>query len=315
MKKSWSERIGDLPGIRHLLSWLQRTTLPGLMGFSLFDVFRFILEGTQKGRLLTRASAISFKVLMALAPTAILLFTLIPYIPIDNFQADLIQSIEDVLPKSTFDLVDDTLTDLIAHKHETFLSISFLLGVYYASNSLMAIFEGFSHSFYVQQRLHPVKSRLTSIMLVFFLPIFMVPPFLVITFSEIALDFALSHGWIKENIDLFLVFLIKWITVLAFFNLSISVLYYFGHTKRKKFNYYSPGSVFATLAFVLVSQGFAYYVNNFGNYNKFYGSLGTIIVLLIWIEFNSIIILVGYELNASLQKATLSKTEPLAVKS
>jgi len=278
------------------------------MGFSLFDTLKFFWTGANKGRLLTRAAAISFKILMAMAPTAILLFTLIPYIPIDNFQANLIKSIEELLPKSTFELVDDTLTDLIAHKHETFLSISFVLGVYYASNSIMAIFEGFSHSYYVQQRLHPLKSRITAILLVFFLPIFMIPPFLVITFSEIALDFALSHGWIKENIDLFLVFVIKWLTVLAFFNLSISVLYYFGNPRRSRFSFYSPGSIVATLAFILVSQGFAYYVNNFGNYNRFYGSLGTIIVLLIWTEFNSIIILIGYELNASLQKASLIKT-------
>ncbi len=307
----WKKRLVKWSGVQAIEDYSKQLFLPGLMGFSLYDTIKFIWDGTKKGKLLTRASAISFKILMALAPTAILLFTLIPYIPIDNFQADLIQSIEEMLPSSTFEMVEGTLTDLIAHKHETFLSISFLLGVYYASNSVMAVFEGFSNSHYVQQRLHPVKSRLTAIILVFFLPIFIMPPFLVIAFSEVVLNFLMEKGWLKESIDFVLVFGIKWITVLAFFNLAISILYFFGNPKRKKYKYFTPGSVVATTAFVLVSQGFAYYVNNFGNYNKFYGSLGTIIILLVWIEFNSIILLIGYEMNASLQKATATKNEKL----
>ncbi|MES2630011.1 MAG: YihY/virulence factor BrkB family protein, partial [Bacteroidota bacterium] len=101
------------------------------------------------------------------------------------------------------------------------------------------------------------------------------------------------------------------LTVLLFFNLAISVMYYVGGPRRRKYRYFTPGSILATVSFILVSQGFAYYVNNFGNYNKFYGSLGTIIVLLLWVQFNSIILLIGYELNASLNKSPHPKSTEL----
>lgn len=283
----------------------------GFEGISLFAVAKFVWEGMRKGRLATRASAISFKILLALAPTIILVFTLIPYIPISDFQSNLIEGIEGLLPHSAYQLVQGTLMNLIGYKHQTFLSISFVLGLYYASNSIMAIFEGFSASYHVQQRLHPLRSRLVAIVLVFLLPFLIVPPFLVITTSEWILNYLTQSGLLKEGIEIFLVLVSKWFTVLLFFNLAIAVIYYVGNPRQKTFRYLTPGSILATLSFIAVSQGFAYYVNHFGNYNKFYGSLGTIVVLLVWIEFNSIILLIGYELNASIQKAlgNAEKTE------
>ncbi len=311
MRRTWKTRIAKLPVIRPAIDFSKRTMPPGCQGFSLYAILNFVWEGTQKGKLLNRASAISFKILLAMAPILILLFTLIPYIPVKNFQSDLIHSIEDLLPTNTFQLVEGTLTDLVAHKHDTFLSISFFLGLYYASNSIMAIFEGFSSSYHVQQRLNPYRSRLVALALVFFLPLFIVPPFLLITFSQTVLGYFQAHGFLKQGIELFLIDISKWLTVLIFFNLAISVIYYFGNPKRKPYQFFTPGSIIATVAFILVSQGFAYYVNNFGNYNKFYGSLGTIIVLLVWIDFNSIILLVGYELNASIQKAVSNKNQEI----
>ncbi len=308
---TWRQRIGRWPIVRPTIALTQRVIPPGCQGFSLYSILNFIWDGFFKGKLQTRAAAISFKILLAMAPTLILIFTLIPYIPIKNFQSDLIESIQELLPASTFEMVEGTLTDLIAYKHDTFLSISFFLGIYYASNSIMAIFEGFSSSYHVQQRLNPYRSRLVAISLVFFLPLFIAPPFLVITFSETVLNYLLAKGFLKEGLELLLILVSKWLTVLIFFNLSISTIYYFGNPRRKPYRFFTPGSVVATIAFILVSQGFAYYVNNFGNYNKFYGSLGTIIVLLVWVEFNSIILLIGYELNASIQKAVLTKAQEL----
>jgi membrane protein len=310
MSNKWNNRVSRLPVFKQAIALAKNIVIPGCSGFTLFDITRFIWEGSQKGRMITRASAISFKVLLALAPTLILLFSLIPYIPIDNFQANLIKSIEQVLPASTFRLVEGTLTDLVKLKHDTFLSIGFLLGVYYSSNTIMAVFEGFSGSYYIEHKINPFKSRVISIILVFLLPFLIIPAFLTITLSETILGFLLEKRVLKEGFELALVLLSKWVTVIIFFNLAISILYHIGSPKRKGWRFVSPGSVLATLAFVIVSQGFAYYVNNFGNYNKFYGSLGTIVVLLVWVHFNSIILLVGYELNASIFKANKALVQP-----
>ncbi|MES2630012.1 MAG: YihY/virulence factor BrkB family protein, partial [Bacteroidota bacterium] len=205
-RTNWKAIILNSGPVHGTVSALQRVKPPGCHGYSLYSVLSLIWEGFHKGKLLTRASAISFKILLALAPTLILLFTLIPYIPVTNFQEDLIRSIEELLPASTFQLVEGTLTDLIAYKHDTFLSISFVLGLYYASNSIMAVFEGFNGSYHqAQQKNNPYRSRLIAVSLVFFLPVLILPPFVVITFSEAVLGYALRHGFLKEGIELVLI--------------------------------------------------------------------------------------------------------------
>ncbi len=286
-----------------LLKLSKEIKVPGFEGYSLYDIALYIITGFSKSKLVTRASAISFKLILALAPTLIMFVSLIPYLPIENFQDTLIQGVADFLPQDAAQLITSTFTDLISYKHDTFLSITFVLGLFYASNSVKAIFEGFSGAYFLQEKLNPLKSRLIAVAMVFLLPLFLLPAFLIITFSETALSYLLEKEILKAGYELTLVLVVKWTTVVLFIYIAVTTLYNVGNTNRKSWKFFTPGATLASLSFLLVSQGFAWYVNHFGNYSKFYGSLGTIVVLLLWLQINCILLLVGFELNISIQRA------------
>ena len=280
--------------------------LPGFEGLSLYTLIVFLARGLQQGKINTRASAISFRILLAIAPSFILLISLIPYIPIENFQENVIQSIESILPPSTFELVDEMLVDLIQRKHSTFVSITFLLGLYYASNSINALQEGLSGAYHLRKRQNPVKQRLISIGLIILVPLFLGLALVMQASSSFVLDWLLSHDVLSDGVQYLVVLCAKWFLVLFLINTAITSLYNVANPTKTKWRFFTAGSVFASLLIVFVSQGFAFYVNNFAQFNKFYGSLGTVVILLIWLQLNIFLVLLGFDLNTSLSRAKRS---------
>jgi len=126
---------------------------------------------------------------------------------------------------------------------------------------------------------------------------------ILIFFGEQALNWAIKLGWMKMNFTYYLIDIGKWFMVIVIFFFSISFLYYWAPAKRDKFKFFSIGSSLATLLIILTSLAFSFYVNNFGQYNTFYGSLGGLIVFLLWIYFNAFGLILGFELNASITSA------------
>lgn len=294
-----------------LKEWLSNVILPGFDGLSIWEVLTFFVQGITKGSIITRASAISFKIILAIAPSFILLLTLIPYIPIDNFQENLLDGIEQLIPGQTYELVESTLNELIIRKHNTFMSISFVLGVYYASNSIHALLQGLKESHFLEKKQNPFSQRISSIILSLVLPLFLGSAFLVQTLSETVLNWMLEKKLIIEGIQVFLLQSAKWMAVLMLLVLGISTLYNIAIPKRKKWQIFNAGVLVASIGVIVISQAFAYYVNNFGQFSKLYGSLATVIILLLWIYFNNIILLIGFELKISVlyaQKKRLAQS-------
>lgn len=310
----WLDRIRRMKGTRMIIRFLQGLKVPGFEGLSLWYVGTFFIEGITKGSLATRAAAISFRLFLAFFPAIILLLSLIPHIPIDNFQANLFDSIRGFFPGDTFSLFESTLDDLINRKHNALLSIGFILVIYYASSSINAILLGFNESYHIEERGNPFILRLASIVLIFVLGFIMIIAVSLIIFSGIAFDKLHSVGIIGDKGYIPLLDFAKWVISLFLIYTVISTLYNVGNgRKRRKWKFFNVGSTFATLFFVLASIVFAYFVNNFGQFNKLYGSLGTLMVLLIWLNFNSMIILLGFDLNTSIRKAKKQAKEQSAV--
>ena len=111
--------------------------------------------------------------------------------------------------------------------------------------------------------------------------------------------------------QIILLFIGKWTVLLLLCFSAISLLYYFGPSKHEKVKFISAGSSLATMLIVITTLGFNYFINNFGQYNKIYGSIGTLIVILIWLYINMLVILVGYELNVSIRKARKITSLPI----
>jgi membrane protein len=272
---------------------------------------RFFFEGIWKGAIATRAAAISFRIFMAFFPAIIMLISLIPYIPIDDFQNSLFDSIRGFFPGDTFSLFEATLDDLIKTKHSGLLSVGFVLVIYYASSSINAILIGFNDSFHLDERGHPIIMRMASIVLIFVLSFIMTVAVALIVFSGVAFEKLHEIGIIGDKGYIPILDFAKWVVSVFLVYAVISTLYNVGvGRRRRRWKFFNVGATVATTFFILTSAGFAYFVNNFAQYNKLYGSLGTLMVLLIWLNFNSMILLLGFDLNTSISKARKSIPKP-----
>jgi len=293
---------------QNLQRWLLTFSLPGFRGVSVFYAIRYFIKGFQKGSLVTRASAIAFNFLIALLPSLIFLFTLIPFIPVANFQTELMQFFENILPENVFTLLEQTLFDVITKKSGGLLFFMFVATILFSTNGIHALINAFNVSSHEFKTRTWLSQRATSLLLVFFIFIMVTLAILIILLGKTILTKLVTGGFIELNFTFYLISSVKWILFLALIFFAISALYYEVPAGKKVWNFFSPGSILATLLFVLSSLGFSFYVNHFGQYNKLYGSIGTLIVILLWLYFNSISLLIGFELNASIKTANMTKT-------
>jgi len=311
MQSKWVFKLGRMRIIRVIVRLLRSIRPPGFQGLSLWYVSRFFMEAIWKGAVPTRAAAISFRLFLAFFPGIILLLTLIPYIPVPNFQVELLRSISEFFPGDTFSLFESTLDDLINKRHSTLLSVGFILTMYYASSSINAILMGFSESYFIKEKDSPLLLRLASVVLIFVLGLFMIIAVSMIGFSGLAFQYLLDEGIITSKSTIPYLNVAKWLITILLVYAVITTLYNVGASarSRRKWKFFNAGASFAAVMFVIASIGFAFFVNHFATYNKLYGSLGTLLLLLIWLNFNCMILLIGFELNTSIIKASKSIAE------
>jgi membrane protein len=281
----------------------KRTKVPGFDNLVVYDVADFYFTGIHRGSIITRAQSLAFSFFLALFPAVIFLFSLIPYVPVRDFQDQLLELIHGFLPSNAYEAMRGTIEDIIKHQRSGLLSIGFLSALYLTTNAFIAMMRGFNSSYHVQEKRTPFKQRIVAINLTFILSVLLIVATTIIVFSERTTIYFVKHHVIKTHTQLNLIFWGKWIIVLALFLTAISFLYYYAPALTRRWKFISPGSTFATVMAVVTSVGFAYFVNHFGKYNKVYGSIGTLIVVMLWIYFNSLILLLGFELNASIDQA------------
>lgn len=295
--------LRNLPPVRTVSDFSKRLRPWGFEGLSLYYVMVFFIEGLRKGGISTRAAAISFRLFLAAFPVLILLLSLIPYVPLPDFQENLFSGLEGMMPGDSFTLFESTLDDLIHHKYNGVVSIGFVLLIFYASNSVNAILQGLNGSFNLVQKGNPVFLRLVSILLMFLLGVLLVAAVALIALSGGFFDYLIQEEFLTNESTVVLLQVAKWLITISLVYLAISIIYNTGNFRKRRWKWLSAGASFATLFFIIASIGFAWFVNNVAGYNRLYGSLGTLMVLLIWVNFNSMILLLGFELNTSIHRA------------
>lgn len=299
----FSEGVKDLRNSEKI----RKLVLPGFEGVPIADVFRFVIKGFRKGVLVTRASAIAFNLLMALLPATIFMFTLIPFVPIPNFQEEFITLFESILPANAYHLLENTIVDIVTNKSGGLLLIMFFATIVFSTNGIHAVIHAFvvtSHTFKSRSWINQRKVSVLLLLLV--IVMISMAAFLVI-FGKTAVNTLVQHGLIERNIEIYVLITLKWVLVILLLFVAISSLYYLAPAKRRDFRFVSPGSTLATILFIFTSLGFSAYVNNFGQYNKLYGWIGSLMVILVWLYLNSIALLIGFELNVSIREAGLSE--------
>jgi len=282
---------------------IKKLVLPGFDGVPLSSVFKFIIKGFGKGVLVTRASSIAFNLLMALLPASIFLFTLIPFIPIPNFQQELIKLFESIIPSEAYAFLESTIVDVITRRSGGLLIFMFFATIIFSTNGIHALIHAFvvsAHDFKSRTWIDQRKISIVLLLIIVFL-ISLAGSLLI--FGKMAITRLVELHILESNLVYYAIITLKWLVIVLLLFLAISFLYWFAPAKKSDFRFISPGSIIATLLFILTSLGFSAYVNNFGQYNKLYGSIGTLMVMLVWLYLNSIALLVGFELNVSIKAA------------
>jgi membrane protein len=277
----------------------KKLVLPGFEGLSFYIVSKFFFQGLKNGSLNMRATSLAFTFFLAIFPSIIFLFTLIPYIPIDNFQGYLFNLLQQLMPEAAFETVEDTIIDIIKKPRSGLLSFGFLSALYFASNGFNALMNSFNETYHQIEVRNPLQQRLASLVMLFVNFILLSAGITLIIGGEIGTKYLFE----SDKVLYYLLFFAKWIILFGLCYSLISFNYYYGPKNKKGWRFFSAGSMFATVLIIVASLAFAYYVNNFGKYNKLYGSIGTLIVIMMWIYINSLIILLGFDLNASIHSA------------
>ncbi len=299
---------------RRLVGRADSVILPGFEGFSIYRIGRFFLQALTDGQMTMRASAIAFKVFIAFFPAVIMLLTLIPFIPIDDFQIKLLITFRDLLPPEVYKFIETTLHDLLVKKHGTLLSVSFLIGIYLASNSIDAILEGFSQSTNLHTWHSPLKQRMLSMGLLLVLPILGLIGIPILTMSGIAIDRLTDYSILTNQLQVYALVAAKWLISTLLVLSFVSMLYAAGDPTSPKFRLITPGALLAMFLVLVISQALAFVFSNITDYNALYGSIGAILAVQLWIYFNMLGLLIGHELNAAIVKASVEHSANLKVR-
>ena len=288
--------------MKRLLALLRRSaqtiTLPLFDGLSLYDVAIFFWKGIYEGAVTSRAASISFSFFLALFPGVIFVFTLIPFIPIDGFQHELFRLLRDVLPPNSFDAAYSTITDILTIKRGDLLGITVAAALFFATNGTLALIGNFGQTIH---RLN-VRGFWSQYLAAFWLTLALA----LLLIGGIAV-LALGEVWIPTLIPgdngVWITALARWVVLLGLVLFAISLLFYYGPMRSAPWRFISPGALLATVLVWLTSYLFGIYVTDFSRYNQLYGSIGTLIIIQLWIYVNAIGLIIGFELNASMARA------------
>lgn len=291
----------DSKPFRSLVNWSKTLVLPGFDGLPLHDVVIFFLHETRSKSLGERAAAISFNFLLAIPPFFIFLFTLVPYIPMKNIEATLYELAEDVTPNyNSYIILRDMIHDFLYTHRNGLLSLAFLLGFFASSNAVMGLMRSFNKNLPGFRNRKWWQKRLTALKLTAILVLLLLVTVVLIIAQGNVLRFLFDTWGITDKRVLSIADVTRWLLIGLLFFSILSVIYRFVPATTKKWKFITPGSFFATVLMILITILFSFFVNNFGNYNKIYGSIGTILILMLSIYFYSFILLIGFELNASI---------------
>jgi len=276
----------------------QNVRLPLFDGLSAYDVAVFFWKGIYEGSVSSRAASISFSFFLALFPGVIFLFTLIPFIPVAGFQSELFKLLRDVLPPNSFDAAYTTITDILTIKRGDLLSVTVLAAFFFATNGTLSLIGNFGQSIHRLNVRGFWSQYLAAFLLTLALSVLLIVGITVLTLSEVNLG-----EWVGGELGLWIAAATRWIVLLGLVLLSISLLFYFGPMRSAPWRFVSPGALLATLLVWLTSYLFGIYVTDFSQYNQLYGSIGTLMIIQLWLYVNAIGLIVGFELNASMAEA------------
>jgi len=303
VSKTIEEKIAKIPVINLRAALFKKVKLPGMEGLSLYDLLEMYIVGIAQGALSARASAIAFSFFTALFPFLLFILIVIPYIPVEGFEKDFMLFLESVLPPNTSDFFIDNIFENINTQKGGLISSVFALSIFLMANGVNAVFSGFENSY------HKLLTRNIVRQYIFALLVALILAFLLILVVAVPIYFEIyvienleDMGTITKDEGVSGLVFAKYIFFVMVIYLATATLYYFGTKEGRQSKFFSIGALFTTFLIILTSYLFGLYIENFSQYNELYGSIGALLILMFYLWLNANIILLGFELNASLHQ-------------
>jgi len=287
--------------VREGITFLKAKHIPGYVEISWFALLEFCIRWADQRDMKMRARSLSFSFFLSLFPSAIFFFTLIAYLPFTKTH-DILFLLSQIVPENTFKVISSTINDILHHQRGSLLSVGFITAMYFSTNgfhSLMNLLNIYSN----QKETRPFfKQRIVAFILAFTVSVALLVAVLLLTFGSRGIRLMNKLEYFPSHSTPILLSGLNYLIVIGICMTIVSTIYFWAPSKTRKFRFISPGSVFATISILFTSSVFSFYVNHFNSYNKVYGSIGAVIVVMMLIYINTYIILLGFELNVTIDR-------------
>ncbi len=294
---------------RHLLrfrfyrNWVEKTksiSLSRLGSFTLHQYLADFFQEIEKENIFIKSSALAFQFLLAIFPGLIFLFTLIAFIPIPNFQENVLSIFQNVLPDNVYDAVEDTLKEVVIKKNGGLLSFGFLAALYFSTSGMATLIQSLHKNSQKPDTRTYLAKRLLALFLTICLTFLLLMTAFIVFASQSIIHYFQTQNFIKTNLESLALNVFQMILVSFLLYIAFALLYYFGPKKSGQRKFFTVGAALASIASLATTEGFAFYVSHFSNYNKIYGSIGTLIVLMGLLYLNAAVLLIGYDIELSI---------------
>ncbi len=300
MSVELEHKLERIPVIKHVVRFGKSIKLPFSEGLTLYHLTELYITGIVKGDVSYRAGAIAFSFFMSLFPFALFVLNLIPFIPVEGFEQDFMNFVAENVPPNTFEAIREILEDIMQNSYSSLLSVGIILAILLMSNGINAILSGFQSSLHITIKRTYFRQYALAIGLSLLMTLVLIVTVVAIVILEVVMQKLKSGGFLTDDVYLLEIGRYLFLTIMV---LTItSLLFKFAARETREAAFFNYGSVFTTVLFVITSYLFGIYVVRFAQYNKLYGSIGTLLVLMLYIWINCFILLLGFELNALIHK-------------
>ncbi|MHA4742213.1 YihY/virulence factor BrkB family protein [Dyadobacter sp. MSC1_007] len=288
--------------IKRIVIWLQQTML-FRDTVSLYDILLNIVQSNRKHEIDQRASAVAYSLTLAAFPGIIFLFTLIPYIPIEGLDQQIMELIRDNMPQGTFEAADQTIMDIVSRPRSGVLSLGFIFAMIASTSGMMSLMRSFDMVYEDHETRGFLQIRGIATMLTLLLIAVLFLSVILLIVGDAVMNIVGDWHIIRDNWLIALLNITRYLISFGSLMLTISIIYRFAPSHGRQFSFVNAGSIIASILILAATYGFSFYLSRFSSYNKLYGSIGTMIALMIWIYLLAFVIILGFEINASISRA------------
>ena len=269
---------------------------------TIYKVLKVLINKLIQFDIDVRAAAVAFNFTLAIFPSIIFMFSLIPYIPLEHLDDKIINLLSNVMPEGIFKEAKNTIVEIVSKPQGGILSLGFIFALYASTSGVMALMRAFNTADRIVERRGFIKARLIAVMINFLLTFVLVLAILVLIVGRLSVDFLFDEGILNRDITFYTIQFLSYLVIFLVFFIAISIIYYFAPASHTRWKFVNTGSITASILTILITNLFSYYLSNFASYNRLYGTIGTFIALMVWLYLVAMILIVGFEINASIQE-------------